>query len=169
MKVLLIAVAILLMANAAYADFDFNSGYAGFFKLNEDGTASTGGVPIGFTYRPEVVDRDTKAVHMSRVPIFLAYDYSKDKPDMIWAGAGWSFGRWEGYEVLAEFDGLLEDRGDVTALGFMGGVRALATIGGQGFLVRCLGGWLPDTNGCMAISIGFTTESTDKEAITEWK
>ena len=148
-------------SEVAQAGFALNGGYQGMFKFNQDGTASTGGVPLGFMYRPEVVDKDTKEAKLSRIPIFLAYDYSKDNPDMVWAGAGWSFGRWEGYELIAEFDGILEDRGDVTAVGFMSGVRALATIGGQGFIVRCLGGWLPDTNGCMAISIGFTTEDTD--------
>ena len=169
MKVLLIAVAIMLLANVAYADFAFNGGYQSFFKFNQDGTATTGGVPLGFMYRPEVVDKETKTAKLSRVPIFLAYDYSKDNPDVVWAGAGWSFGQWEGYELIAEFDALLEDRGDVTAVGFMTGMRGLATIGGQGFLVRCLGGWLPDTNGCMSISIGFTTESAEKETIDEWK
>jgi hypothetical protein len=134
---------------------------------------------LGLTYRPDVI-MENGDVRPSRVPIFVAYNFGvdKDAPSSQWFGAGWSFRTWEGYELIGEADLVLEGSSNEKLVGGMGGIRATATVAGQPFMVRLLGGWIGRP--AMSLSITFTSGDapstsekkaviTETSTITEWQ
>jgi hypothetical protein len=162
-----------LWACSASADWDMNSGIQTMYKFNSDGTANESTVPLGFTYRPDVV-MDGGTIRASRIPIFAAYNFgvSDGSPASQWFGAGWSFQTWEGYELIGEANIVLEGSSNEKLVGGMMGMRAIATIGGQPFLVRLLGGWVGAP--ALSVSINFTSgpapeKNKVKGTIKDWQ
>lgn len=160
-------------ASVVSADWELGSGIQAMYKFDSTQNVTESSVPLGLTYRPDVVSEDG-TTRPSKIPIFVAYNFGvdDDTPSSQWFGAGWSFRTWEGYELIGEGDLVLEGSSNEKLVGGMAGIRATATVAGQPFLVRLLGGWIGQP--AMALSITFTSgkspEAEKKEdTIAEWQ
>lgn len=130
---------------ASAGETSFDGGYGGLFTFRDDGTISASAYSLGVAYRPDIVSTVAgKTIGGKSRLLFWSNQIIRDGDrDVNFTGGGFSFGEWEGVEIIAEGSAVFTGfpGADAVTVGAYGGIRLPFTVQTQRFQFKLGGGW----------------------------